>query len=86
VTVIQAVEQSGSEQRPLAHGLWIAYSLCDIQDWMEDRRMSRQQRIIVDPNILIEKPVIKGTRPAVEFIVGLLAEDWSERYYRQFPY
>jgi uncharacterized protein (DUF433 family) len=37
--------------------------------------MSWQERIILDPNILVGKPVIKGTRLAVEFIVELLAQD-----------
>ena len=37
-----------------------------------------QERIVVDPAILVGKPVIKGTRLAVEFIVQLLAEGWSE--------
>ena len=37
-----------------------------------------QQRIVVDPAILVGKPVIRGTRLAVEFIVGLLAEGWAE--------
>jgi uncharacterized protein (DUF433 family) len=41
--------------------------------------MTWQQRIIIDPEILVGKPVIKGTRLAVEFIVGLLAEGWSEQ-------
>ena len=40
--------------------------------------MAWQDRIAVDPNVLAGKPVIKGTRLAVEFIVGLLAEGWSE--------
>ena len=40
--------------------------------------MPWQERIIIDPEVLVGKPVIKGTRLAVEFIVGLLAEDWSE--------
>lgn len=35
------------------------------------------ERIIVDPAILCGKPVIRGTRLAVEFIVGLLAQGWS---------
>lgn len=39
--------------------------------------MPREERIIVDPEILVGKPVIKGTRLAVEFVVGLLAEGWS---------
>ena len=40
--------------------------------------MSWQERIIVDPTILIGKPVVKGTRLAVEFIIELLAQGWSE--------
>ena len=34
--------------------------------------------IISDKEILLGKPVIKGTRIAVEHIVGLLAQGWSE--------
>ena len=34
-------------------------------------------RITIDPEVLVGKPVIKGTRLAVEFIVGLLARDWT---------
>jgi len=37
-----------------------------------------QDRIIVDPEVLVGKPVIRGTRLAVEFIVNLLAQGWSE--------
>ena len=40
-------------------------------------QMAWKDRIVVDPNILTGKPVIKGTRIAVEFIVGLLAEGWT---------
>jgi len=40
--------------------------------------MNWQDHIIIDPAVLTGKPVIKGTRLAVEFIVGLLAADWSE--------
>ncbi|MGH2354135.1 MAG: DUF433 domain-containing protein [Chloroflexota bacterium] len=32
----------------------------------------------VDPAVLVGKPVVRGTRLAVEFIIGLLAEGWSE--------
>ena len=35
-------------------------------------------RIIVDPEILAGKPVIRGTRLAVEFILVLLAAGQSE--------
>ena len=40
--------------------------------------MNWQECIIVDPNILVGKPVIKGTRLAVEFIIDLLAQGWTE--------
>ncbi len=40
--------------------------------------MSWQERIVIDPEILLGKPVIKGTRLSVELIVSLLAQDWSE--------
>ena len=39
---------------------------------------SWQERIVIDPQVLVGKPVVKGTRLAVEFIVDLLAEGWSE--------
>ena len=35
------------------------------------------ERIVIDPNVLVGKPVVKGTRIAVEFIVGLLAQGWT---------
>jgi uncharacterized protein (DUF433 family) len=35
-------------------------------------------RIVVDPQILVGKPVVRGTRLAVELIVDLLAQGWSE--------
>ena len=35
-------------------------------------------RIVIDEAVLIGKPVIKGTRLAVEFIIDLLAHGWSE--------
>jgi len=34
-------------------------------------------RITIDPAILCGKPVIRGTRLSVDFIVGLLAGGWS---------
>jgi uncharacterized protein (DUF433 family) len=35
-------------------------------------------RIILDPNVVAGKPVVRGTRLAVEFVIGLLADGWSE--------
>ena len=40
--------------------------------------MEWKERIVIDPGILVGKPVVRGTRLAVEFIVDLLAQGWSE--------
>ena len=32
-----------------------------------------------DPEILLGKPVVKGTRLSVEFILGLFAEGWTDQ-------
>lgn len=40
--------------------------------------MRLSERIVVDPAILAGKPVIRGTRLAVEFILELLAAGQSE--------
>lgn len=39
--------------------------------------MAWQDRIELNPGILAGKPVIKGTRLAVELLVDLLAEGWT---------
>ena len=41
--------------------------------------MNWQERIEINPRVLVGKPVIKGTRLAVEFIVELLANGWSQQ-------
>ncbi len=41
-----------------------------LQNWKD--------RIVIDEAILTGKPIIKGTRLAVEFIIDLLAHGWSE--------
>jgi uncharacterized protein (DUF433 family) len=35
-------------------------------------------RIVVDSSILAGKPVVRGTRLSVEFIIGLMADGWGE--------
>lgn len=39
--------------------------------------MNWHDRIVIDPSVLVGKPVIKGTRISVEFIVDLLGRGWS---------
>ena len=36
--------------------------------------MTWDDRIAVDPDVLVGKPVIKGTRIAVEFVIDLMAQ------------
>ncbi len=40
--------------------------------------MNWQDHITVDPGVLVGKPVIKGTRISVEFIINLLSQGWIE--------
>ena len=48
--------------------------------------MNWQERITLDPEVLTGKPVVRGTRLAVEFVIGLLAEGWSEEdVLRNYP-
>ena len=39
--------------------------------------MTWSDRIVVDPKILTGKPLVRGTRVAVEFVVDLLVAGWS---------
>ena len=41
--------------------------------------MDWRDRITVDPRILVGKPVVKGTRIAVEMVVDLLAAGWANQ-------
>jgi uncharacterized protein (DUF433 family) len=48
--------------------------------------MDWQAHITIDPNILVGKPTIVGTRLAVEFIIDLLAQGWStDEILRNYP-
>jgi len=38
-----------------------------------------RKHIHSNPEILLGKPVVKGTRLSVEFILGLFAEGWTEQ-------
>jgi uncharacterized protein (DUF433 family) len=35
-------------------------------------------RIVLEPAVLAGRPVIRGTRLSVEYVVGLLAGGWTE--------
>lgn len=41
--------------------------------------MDWRDHITVDPEILVGKPVVKGTRISVELVIDLLAAGWTER-------
>ena len=45
--------------------------------------MSWQNRIVMDPKVLVGKPIVKGTRLAVQFIIDLLAQGWSSDQIQQ---
>jgi uncharacterized protein (DUF433 family) len=48
--------------------------------------MDWQTRIVADPQILVGKPVIRGTRLAVEFILDLLTQGWTyNEILRNYP-
>jgi uncharacterized protein (DUF433 family) len=40
--------------------------------------MTDHPRITLDPGVLVGKPVVRGTRLSVEFLIGLMADGWSE--------
>jgi uncharacterized protein (DUF433 family) len=48
--------------------------------------MNHHERIVIDPDILVGKPVVKGTRLSVDFLLGLLAQGWGEaEILRNYP-
>jgi uncharacterized protein (DUF433 family) len=46
-----------------------------------------KDRIVIDANILAGKPIIKGTRISVEFVLDLLANGWTaEKILENYPH
>lgn len=44
------------------------------------------ERIVMNPDVLVGKPVVKGTRLSVDFIISLLAQGWPEQeILRNYP-
>ncbi len=49
--------------------------------------MNWRERIIVDPGVLVGKPIIKGTRISVDFVIDLLARGWTvEQVLKEFDH
>jgi uncharacterized protein (DUF433 family) len=49
--------------------------------------MDWRERIVCDPEILVGKPTIKGTRISVELVLGWLAAGWSiEQLVENYPH
>ena len=49
--------------------------------------MDWRERIIIDPGVLVGKPIIKGTRISVEFVIDLLARGWTvEQVLKEFDH
>lgn len=47
-----------------------------------DKQADWRERIVVDPKVLVGKPVIKGTRISVELVVDLLARGYTNEQIR----
>jgi uncharacterized protein (DUF433 family) len=48
--------------------------------------MDWRDRIVTDPDILVGKPAIKGTRISVELILGWLGQGWThEQVIEAYP-
>lgn len=45
---------------------------------IERNRVDWRERVHADPTILAGKPVVRGTRLAVDFLLELLAVGWTE--------
>ena len=45
--------------------------------------MDWRTRIVVDPKVLVGKPIIKGTRISVELVIDLLARGYTPEQVRQ---
>lgn len=53
----------------------------------EDTQMDWRDRITSNPEILVGKPVIKGTRISVELILGWLTNGWSfDKIIQAYPH
>ena len=48
--------------------------------------MNWKEHIIVNPDVLAGKPIVKGTRLSIEFLLGLLANGWTmDKIIQNYP-
>mgnify|MGYP001563457971 CR=1 FL=1 len=51
-----------------------------------EQKIEKYERIVIDPRIMVGKPVIKGTRVAVYEIVNRVAQGWTfQEILEDFP-
>jgi uncharacterized protein (DUF433 family) len=53
-------------------------SNCSKVGELKEKSMTDPARIVLDSAILAGKPVIRGTRLSVDFVIGLMADGWTE--------
>jgi len=73
---VAGVDRATNESDPL---LPVPKRRHDARPHDEESVMKWAERIVVDPRILVGKPIIKGTRIAVQQIMDELAEGWTEK-------
>lgn len=57
-----------------------------VLDILPRTRGSKFFSISIDPDVLVGKPTIKGTRLAIDFIIELLTQGWSnDDILRNYP-
>ena len=48
--------------------------------------MDWKERVVLNPEVLVGKPVVRGTRLAVEFLLELMSEGWTnDEILRNYP-